>query len=274
MRNLTALIFAACLVLPANAQDQTLADIRQELTVLFQDVQVLKRELSTTGGVATSVGGDTLQRVDQIERALQRLTARTEELEFRISSVVRDGTNRVGDLEFRLCELEEGCDIGALGDTPMLGGPAPEPATQTGGTTTTEAASDDSAQLAVGEEADFTAAAEAFQNSEFESSARLLQNFVDNYPGSPLAGEALVIRGMALQRLDQHSTAARSFIDAFSREPDGKSAPDALTELGKSLAQLGQVSEACKVLAEVGVRFPGNVRVADAEAELARLTCQ
>ncbi len=33
----------------AAQQDQTLADIRQELSVLFVDVQRLKRELSTTG---------------------------------------------------------------------------------------------------------------------------------------------------------------------------------------------------------------------------------
>ena len=37
---------------PAMAQDaETLADVRQELTVLFVEVQKLKRELSTTGAV-------------------------------------------------------------------------------------------------------------------------------------------------------------------------------------------------------------------------------
>jgi hypothetical protein len=36
-------------------------------------------------------------------------------LQIRVDSVVRDGTNRVGDLEFRLCELEADCDIGEPG---------------------------------------------------------------------------------------------------------------------------------------------------------------
>ena len=99
-----ALIFCLSLAmpLPLAAQDPTLADIRQELSVLFVEVQKLKRELSTTGGVSTNIGGDTLQRVDLIEAELQRLTAKTENLEFRIGRVVSDGTNRIGDLEFRL----------------------------------------------------------------------------------------------------------------------------------------------------------------------------
>ncbi len=52
-------------VAPARAQDQTLADIRQELSVLFVDMQRLKRELSTTGGAGGAVGGGSaLQRLD------------------------------------------------------------------------------------------------------------------------------------------------------------------------------------------------------------------
>ncbi|MEL7181472.1 MAG: tol-pal system protein, partial [Pseudomonadota bacterium] len=45
--------------LPALAQQETLADIRQQLTALFVDVQRLKRELSTTGGLNTGIVGNT-----------------------------------------------------------------------------------------------------------------------------------------------------------------------------------------------------------------------
>ena len=67
---------------PAFAQDdQTLADIRQELSVLYVDVQRLKRELSTTAAPSgTGAGGSVLERVDAIEMELQRLTAKTEQL--------------------------------------------------------------------------------------------------------------------------------------------------------------------------------------------------
>jgi hypothetical protein len=66
-----------------------------------------------------------LQRMDALEAEIRRLAALTEDLQIRVDSVVRDGTNRVGDLEFRLCELEADCDIGSLGETPNLGGVEP-----------------------------------------------------------------------------------------------------------------------------------------------------
>ena len=135
----------------AAQDDQTLADIRQELNVLFVEMQRLKRELSTTGSPGVVVGGETaLDRLNAIEGELQRLTARTEELEFRVDRIVQDGTNRIGDLEFRLVELEGG-DISQLGETTTLGGD------QVAAVTPPDA-TPPSTQLAVGEEADFRAA--------------------------------------------------------------------------------------------------------------------
>ena len=100
----------------AQAQDaQTLADVRQELTVLNVEVQKLRRELSTTGGAGAPVAsGSVLDRVNAMESELQRLTSKTEELENKVNRVVTDGTNRIGDLEFRLVELEGG-DVGSTG---------------------------------------------------------------------------------------------------------------------------------------------------------------
>ena len=101
---------AICLLpMSGIAQDraQTLADIRQDLNVLYVEIQRLKGELSTTQGPSVSVAaGSVLERVQNIETELQRLTALSEELQFRVERVVQDGTNRVGDLEFRLVELE------------------------------------------------------------------------------------------------------------------------------------------------------------------------
>lgn len=263
---------ALTLALPGAAaaqSEQTLADIRQQLAVLYSDIQRLRGELNTSGAPAATGGDSVLARIDAIEAELQRLTSKTEELEFRINRVVTDGTNRVGDLEFRLCELEPGCDIGALGDTPSLGGvdieasiPTPEPPQETGGPA-----------LAVGEEADFRRAEEALANGDFRSAAELLAAFVQTYPGGPLTARALFLRGQALEESGDMTGAARAYLDAFSSAPDGAEAPDALFKLGASLATLGQTQDACITLNEVGVRFPNAEAVLDARSMMANLSC-
>nr|WP_223274811.1 tetratricopeptide repeat protein [Tateyamaria sp. syn59] len=261
---------ALALAAPAVAQDQTLADIRQELIVLNTDVQRLKRELSTTGGVGGGVtgGGSVLDRVDVIERELRRLTDKTEQLEFRINSVVTDGTNRVGDLQFRLCELEPGCDIAALGDTPVLGGgeaPAVTPAPQQ--------PAPNAPQLATQEAADFERAQEALASGDFRAAADQFATFNQTYPGGPLAVEAEVRRGDALEGLGDVREGARAYLSAFTLSPEGPLAAEALYKLGAALGRLGQTQEACVTLAEVGVRFPGAPVIADAQGAMQNIGC-
>ncbi|MBL4810828.1 MAG: tol-pal system protein, partial [Rhodobacteraceae bacterium] len=220
---------------PAYAQDQTLADIRQELSLLYVDVQRLRTELSTTGAATAAGGTSALERLNAIEQQLQRLTAKTEELEFRVNRITVDGTNRIGDLEFRLCELEAQCDIAMLGDTPDLGGvdsaaavPTPHLAPQTGGP-----------QLAIGERADFERASEALAAGDFQSAADLFAAFAAAYPGGPLSANAQYHIGEAMEGLGETSDAARAYLEAFSGAPDGDVAPASLYRLGRALGQLG-----------------------------------
>jgi len=270
----TGVVLTICVLLTlvpmrvAAQQDQTLADIRQELSVLFVEMQRLKRELSTTGGPGVTVTGETvLDRMNAIETELQRLTARTEELEFRIDRVVRDGTNRIGDLEFRLVELEGG-DVSALGETSTLGGGAlpevPQPAPAAPGAAT---------ELAVGEEADFNAATAAIDAGDFTSAVRLLEGFNQSYPGSPLAAQASFRRGQALTELGDTREAARAFLESYTTAPDGPHAPKAVLELGTALGKLGKTREACVTLGEVGARYPASEAVDSARQEMVALGC-
>ena len=270
-------VLSVCLGLAptlAAAQDrtQTLADIRQELSVLFVEIQRLRGELNTTGGVQGGGGGGTvLSRVDAIEAELRRLTSLTEDLQIRVDRVVSDGTNRIGDLEFRLCELEPDCDIGSLGETPSLGGVevrqgagaiAPVAPPQTGG-----------ANLAVAEQGDYERALAAYESGDFAGAAQLFETFTMTYPGGPMSSEAHFLRGQSEAQLGAWSRAARAYLDSFTANPEGPRAPLALVNLGSALGQLGQVDEACLTLGEVGMRYPGDPAVQEAEAARLRLGC-
>ncbi len=282
MHRLAALILTTMIALtgPAIAQDrsQTLADIRQEMSVLYVEVQKLKREMSTTGASSgqLNTSGSVLDRVGAIEGELQRLTARTEEMQQRIDSVVTDGTNRIGDLEFRLVELEGG-DTSKLGETTTLGGGA-MPDSSGGGITPAiqpaEPMQEPSEPLAVGERADFDAAEAAFTAGDNALAAEQFGAFLQTYPGSPLSARAHLLRGQALEGAGDTKASAKSYLDAFSADKTGPEAPAALFRLGRALGRLGQTDAACQTLSEVETRFPGNPVGNEARSEMQNLSCQ
>lgn len=283
MRWLLAL--SLLLPLPALAQDvQTLADVKAELAQLAAQFLTLKQQLVTTGAATNgSAGGDALQRMDTIEATLTRLTAKTEAVEQKLNAVVSDGTNRIGDIEFRLCELTKGCDPGSLPVTPDLGGlakgaaetrptaDATQPAT--GSTSSNSAAASTGVELAINEKADFDRAKGVLDSRDFPGAADLFKAYAQSYPGGPLVPQADLYRGDALTQSADTANAARAYLDAFSAAENGPLAGQALTKLGQALGKLGQGPEACVTLAEVGKRFPGSADEATAKAAMVAQGC-
>ncbi|NJS40470.1 MAG: tol-pal system protein YbgF [Rhodobacteraceae bacterium] len=274
MKALRLGLVLALLPLAAVAQDrtQTLADIRAELSGLAAEFNALKAELVSGGAAATgAAGGDALQRMDTIEAELSRLTARTEEVELKLNRVVADGTNRIGDIEYRLCEVTEGCDVTTLGATSVLGGGS---ASVVAPVVTDPGPAAGGAELAVSEQADFDRAKEVLGTGDFRGAEALFATFAQSYPGGPLTQEALFLRGEALTNLGETSNAARAYLDAFTAAPEGPIAPDALLKLGQGLGTLGQVQEACVTLGEVGVRYSGTAAANQAFVSMQGLGCQ
>jgi tol-pal system protein YbgF len=263
---LTSLLVALCLALglagPLRAQDTRLADIRAELDQLGAELQGLRDELVAGASASQPLSGSTLQRLDALEAEITRLTAKTEDLELRINKIVQDGTNRIGDLQFRLTELEGG-DPAGLGPTPPLGGDTPAATAPAAG----------GAELAMGEQADFDRAKAALDAGDFQGALDQLDTFAQTYPGSPLEGEARFYKGEALRGLGQTASAARAYLDSFSGAPNGPRAADSLLQLGLSLDRLGQHQEACVTLAEVSNRYPDSAAAQAAATERASLNC-
>lgn len=252
---------------PLFAQGGSLGEIRTELEVLKRAMAGLQSELASGGGTAPVISGDTLQRIDAIQAGLARLTAKAEELENRINRIVADGTTRIGDLEFRLLELEGG-DFASLEPTQPLGGdsgvapPAsPVPVAPEG------------PELAVTERADFERAEEALIQGDFRSAAEQFASFTKTYPGSPLEADAHFLRGEALSQAGDTQSAARAYLESFSGFPTGARAPSALYKLGLALDGLGQRTEACLMLEEVGKRYPGSDQVGLANQSRTELNC-
>ena len=276
MRRLGLSIILCLLPVLGHAQDrlETLADIRVELAALAAEFNALKAELVASGAATNgAAGGDALTRLATIEAELARLNARTEEVELKLNRVVADGTNRIGDMEYRLCEVTDGCDPTSLGSTSVLGetGAAPVDPVATGTETTDPAGG---VELAVAEQEDFNRAKAVLDSGDFRGAADLFATYAQSYPGGPLVPEAHYLRGEALSTLGDTSNASRAYLDAFSAAPEGPFAADALLKLGEGLALLGQVPEACVTLAEVGTRFPTSMAATQSTVAMQGLGCQ
>ena len=266
-------IFLALLATGAHAQnnEQTLADVRQDLTILYIEMLKMKRELSTTGAASPQVvtSGSSLARLEAIEIELQRLIAQTEELQFRVDRVVRDGTSRIENLEFRLVELEGG-DVSNISETSTLGTSIDLDDAIESSTNTVAV----EPELAVGEKADFDAAYDALENGEYELATNLFDRFSNTYPDSPLNARALLLRGIAFEELGELKSAARAFLNSYTDFPESNVAPQVMFRLGQSLVDLGQIDAGCQILSQVQIRFPEAEETVSALDAMNELQCQ
>jgi tol-pal system protein YbgF len=268
-----ALVVAAAAATPATAQKaQNLADIKAELSVLDGQIEQLRDELvrrGAAGGLPTDPAS-ALTRLDQLEAELRRLTDRVDVLTNDVQRIVDDATNRVGDIEFRLTELEGGEPAAPAKPEPLGGGvtgPRPRPLAPAAAPEAT------GGELAVTEQSDFDAAKAAADAGDNDKAAELFAKFLTDYPSGPLATEAQFRRGEALEAQADWQGAARSYLDAFSGAPQGPLAPRSLYRLAVSLGNRGQTDEACLTLTEVDSRYPGSDVTADVAAQRQTLRC-
>lgn len=276
MRHVVVLLLGVLLALPVTAQEPTLADLKAQLSSLRSDLQSLRTELVSSGAAGfQAAGGDAaIDRMDAMEGQLTRLTDRIEQLQNRINRIVEDGTRRIGDIEFRLCEMDETCDLGAL-TTPELGGLA------TGGASpqlaparpTTPQAEPGAKPATAAEQADFDRASAALNNGDFAQAAQLFGEVAEQHAGGPLTAEALYLRGAALDSAGDPKAAASAWLEGFAAAPEGPRAAESLLGIARVIAADGDATAACLYLAEIPARFPGSDPAAEAERRMTVIDC-
>ena len=224
-------------------------------------------------------------RVDAIELELRQLTGAVEELQFRVEAIVEDGTRRIGDLEFRLVELEGG-DLSSVGKVPALG--AAEPGAAKAEETEAVAAEDSGESTGNGMAAEaaapqqpvypgetpFEVAMAAFGAGNYADALGYLDTALDPDGEAETFAEVRFWQGESHFALQDWQSAASSYLDSFSSSPKGPKAFGAILGLGISLGELGHGDEACLMLSEAAVRAPNDPEVAGrAERERVRFGC-
>lgn len=251
----------------------TLADLREQLRLLTEDLQGLRTQLVASGAAGfQAAGGDSaIDRMNAMEQQLTRLTGQTEQMQNRIERVVRDGTRRIGDIEFRLCEMDPNCDLGALMSQPDLGSRA----SGGGGAVPTPAPTPDAASAtpSTAEQQDFDRAQEVLGQGDFRRAAELFAALAQTHAGGPLTAEALFLRGSALDSAGDPDQAASAWLEAFAADPGGSRAAESLLGLARIIGDKGDPIAACLYLSEIPVRFAGSDHATEAQRRMDALNC-
>ena len=264
-----AAALAILMALPAFAQEPNLTDLRSQLDGLRAEFQSLRAELVASGSAGyQAAGGDAaIDRMNAIEQQLARVTDQTEQMQNRVNRIVQDGNRRLADLEFRLCQMDETCNLGALTTQDLDGSvgnalaPAIPPVNPDAKATTAE------------EQADFDAARALLSAGDFKQAAELFGHVAETHAGGPLTAEALFLRGTALDGAGDDKAAAAAWLEGFAADPDGARAAESLLGVARVIQDNGDPTAACLYLAEIPARFPGTPTATEAETRMSRLLC-
>jgi tol-pal system protein YbgF len=314
---------------PALAQQPDVRALMERMDRLQRDMDVMQRNLArgTVGGtsavpsvsqpappppagVASSAFVEqTETRVSRLEEQIRDLTGKLEEANFRAAQIQQRLDKLVGDIDFRLGQLERGGAAPAQsGEAPAQAAPtasnvqapragtnvapgearvllvpgAPPAAPQAAQAGGAPAAAASSISLPSGPpETQYEFAYGLYQQAvqdrgDFGRAENALRQFIGANGQHRLAGDAQYWLGETYYARRDWTAAAREFAAQFRTYPQNAKAPDSLLRLGQSLGQLNRKDDACGTLAELDRRYPNSsqtIKIA-ATRERQRLQCR
>jgi len=231
-------------------------------------------------------------RLMEMENRFRTVTGQYEEAMYRLTQMSRTLENTLGDVEFRLQQLEQGKISGPIPLTEGSQAAADEP--QAEPIPTTEPASVQAlpaALLVDGEvepaadvvvtpethpeqylegdtpEEQFRAAFFLVRRGELDKAIQAYRAFITLHPDHPYRANAVYWLGRSHAAQGNYTEAARILIDAYDKHADSDKGAEILLHLGVSLEKLGQNEEACSAFGELDRRFP-NVNSAVKEGKV------
>ncbi|MGP1395660.1 MAG: tol-pal system protein YbgF [Inquilinaceae bacterium] len=300
-----AVALAIGFAVPAAAQISETERLLNRLSRVERDIQTLNQQIfrgdvPTTApsgeGFSGSYAGQVEVRLTELERQLQTLTGRIEELQFQNRSLSQRLDRALTDIEFRLTTLEGGeivppvsdaatgaAPAPALPSTPPVastsGPPAaspsvttptpsdPAPSGQLGTLTLSEpvpagtapAAASDLAPIAPtqgGATEQYNQAFNLLQGADYGGAESAFKRFLEQHGDTPLASNAQYWLGETFYVRGRFPEASVAFAQGYQRFPDGPKALDSLVKLGMTLGAMGQTDDACVTFAQIGDDFP------------------
>ncbi|MDE0150729.1 MAG: tol-pal system protein YbgF [Rhodospirillaceae bacterium] len=238
-------------------------DLRFRLRRLERDFNALR------GGdrdIPSSLATRFQNRLNQMERTIQSLTDRVEDLIHRVEKLEKERKTFETDTDFRLGRLEKrgGVKADAERSKPApadVAGLKQDSAGQDG--TGADSARKEPAVasapsiLPPGKEIEqYRFAIGELRQARYDRAAEAFQEFLRRHPKGRFAGNAYYWLGETYYAQQNYRLAAIRFADGFKKFPKHPKAPDNLLKLGMSMAHLKKTKEACASWAELKRRYP------------------
>lgn len=239
-------------------------------------------EQSVSAGTAATV------RISQLEREIQELTGRIEELQFEldqsnarlnaVSATLAGETPVGGASPFRPLDNNGGpADLIPGGSPAVPAGSDPiadQIAKDTGQADSSAVPSD--VELPLDPNAAFDYASAFLLQGDYQRAKGAFQLYVDAFPNHARTADAQFRLGEIHLALGENAAAADVFIAHIRKYPNDPRAAEAYLKLGTAFARLERPSEACTVFKTMKKKFPsaGQAVVQRANLEMARIDCQ
>lgn len=198
-------------------------------------------------------------RLNQMERTIQSLTDKVEDLIHRVEKLEKERKTFEADTDYRLGLLEKrsGLKVGArpVKPTPPAdAGPKQDSAGRDSGEKRSASAS---SILPAGKEVEqYRFAIAELRQARYDRAAEAFREFLRRHPQGRFAGNAYYWLGETYYAQQNYRQAAIRFADGFKKFPKHAKAPDNLLKLGMSMAHLKKTKEACASWAELKRRYP------------------
>lgn len=274
-----ALVAAVALSAPA-AQAQRLS--------LAERVDRLEQQAGGQSQRGNAV--DLVNQIQALQSQVQSLQGQVEELNHQLGQIQQRSKDQYVDLDSRIGRLEGGSPApaspAASAPTPRNDNPpdvdlgvAPKAAANDTlsaadrAAASTPASVDTAAPAAdpAAEKAAYNEAFAALKDGRYAESARRFQGFIDQYPGSELAGNAYYWLGESYYVTQNYKVAQESFETLLQRFPQSQKAPDALLKIGYAQYEQKQWDAAEATLSQVIQTYPDTTSARLAQGRLRAL---
>ena len=249
------------------SQDRTLSDIRAELPTLFGEIKSLELELRTSKIENLIIKGEHLDRINSIEKELISIISQVENLQYRIERIVRDGTNHISDIRFRLCDIEFDCNIENFSQGNTLGKPEVR-------LKETSINPEIFKGVPALERNELYLIESLLRAGNSTGVVEQLEVFLDTYTNGKIRMEIMFLLGKALMVKEQWSKAAKTYLDIYSSFSKVPRTGEALYFLSVSFVELNQFERACLMLTELRIQYPDSDFTDDASQKAMELNCQ